>query len=140
MSPANLPPIEVKELAYETMSTVLGLDPDSVDPEKEYRWVNRSSVKMARAKMKGYSLVKTDSGVTPLIEVDNAGDGTIVAGDLILMATDKEQFRERKNAQVQVALQRTQRAGEEVLERGKRLGVKTRVISAGDDIDEEDDD
>ena len=129
------PKVDVAPREYGEMRTVLGLDAESLESGKAYRWVNRSAVKVARARLKGYRIVSKDSGVVPLIEVENGADGSIIAGDLVLMETDKARYKARKASEVDLAIERTKRSGDDVLERGKRLGVKTRVIDDDDDED-----
>lgn len=120
-----VPEVTVRPREYDDMASVLGLDPDTIDKSRHYRWVNRSSVKLARARMKGYQIVRKDDGVTPLVDVETGPDGAIIAGDLVLMSTDKATFQRRKQKEVEVALLRTQRAGDDTLRHGKRLGIKT---------------
>jgi len=123
--PVPIPPtVETHQREYDDMASVLGLDPGTTDPNKEYRWVNRSAVKVARAKIKGYSMVRRGD-VTPLVDVDIGPDNSLLAGDLVLMSTDKAVYKRRKQKEQDLTLSRTQRAGEESLEKGKRLGIKT---------------
>ncbi len=122
--PPPVPKVEVRPRAYDDMASVLGLDPDTTDPTRHYRWVNRSHVKVARAKMRGYQLVKKNE-VQPYIDVETGPDGAIVAGDLVLMSTDKATFARRKQKEVDLAISRTSRAGDDTLQRGKKLGIKT---------------
>jgi len=134
---AKVPEVDVRSREYDNMQSALGLDPDSLESGKSYRWVNRSAVKVARAKIKGYRLCEAGSGITPLIEVENMANGTIVAGDLVLMETDTAALKGRKAREVDLAIQRTKRAGEDVVKKGKSLGIKTRVITDDDDDDED---
>lgn len=116
--------VTVRDRAYDDMGSVLGLDPSSIDPNKHYRWVNRTAVKVARAKIKGYTIVP-QGAVKPLVEVENGPDSSMIAGDLVLMSIDKGAFVRRKKKEHDLTLARTQQAGEDTLQHGEKLGIKT---------------
>jgi len=123
-SAPEVPATEVRNRAYDEMASVLGLQAGTTDPNRVYRWVNRSAVKTARARMKGYSVVKKGE-VETLVDVESGPDDSLIAGDLVLMSVEKDVFLARKKREVELAIARTQQAGDDTLQKGKKLGIRT---------------
>jgi len=131
---SDLPAVNVSDLR--DREEVLGLDPDTIEPGTHYRWVNSSPQRIARHKMRGYRLVKKEDGVLPIIPVDDASDGTIRAGDMVLMACSEEAYRGRRQLAEDTAAFRTRQSGKDVRKSAKRKGVRT--FTRDPDEDDED--
>lgn len=119
-------------------SDVLGLDPETTKPGVHYRWVSANPSRVARHQMKGYRMVTREDGVLPVIPVDNAGDGTVRVGDMILMQCPEESFQARRKAYESEAIRRTGDPKKEVRKKAKKRGIRsfTRLRSEGDEDEE----
>ena len=74
------------------ISSALELDPRTTDPNMHYRWVRNDPLRITKARLKGYDIVKASKdGPSPVVSVGDAADGTIRVGDVILMACSKAQ-------------------------------------------------
>lgn len=68
------------------------VDPESLDPDMHYRFVQNRPQRIARMRSRGYKVVSaSEDGVKTLLE-DEAADDTIRDGDTVLMATPKPRF------------------------------------------------
>jgi hypothetical protein len=102
-SPANerpeslIPNVRITE--RRDVHSMLQLDDSTVDENRHYRFVRRDSMAMTKAKLKGYSLELTREGGPRLLgEVnEDAADGTISVGDVVLMSCPKELFQQGRD-------------------------------------------
>jgi len=87
------------------VESMLELDPETLNPNMNYRFVKDEPLNISRKRMKGYRpVLKEDNGVKTLVEADDQGDGLIRVGDTILMACPKGAFKRRqKEARVRAA-------------------------------------
>lgn len=121
---SELPLINVTE--RHEMELALSLDPDTMDPNRHYRWVQDSGVRIAKHRAKGYTIErKSESGVVPLVEVDDAADGTIRVGDTVLMSCPKDKYDARKRSQEELSLQRAQKATKAAKRKAREIARKT---------------
>lgn len=82
------------------LSTLTELDLASLDPKFEYRWVHKSPFKVARAKARGYVIVRPEEeeGILSVVgDSPEASDGTFSIGDVILMKLAKAEHRARRH-------------------------------------------
>lgn len=71
------------------------LDEETMDPNRHYRWTNVAKVN--QRKLQGYEIeLHREGGPKPLAQGEDAGDGTIRSGDLILMSCPKEIHQNRQ--------------------------------------------
>jgi hypothetical protein len=84
----EVPQIEVEA---RDLGTLTELDPSTLDPGYVYRWVHKLPLKVARAKAKGYELVKPSEEQILNVVGDSpeAEDGTYTLGDVVLMRVKK---------------------------------------------------
>lgn len=132
---SKLPVVEVTD--RRDNEAVLGLDPETMDPNKHYRWVNATPQRVARHKMRGYRLVTREDGVIPIIPVDDAGDSSVRVGDMVLMQCDVDAFNARRQLAEQKAIQRTRNTAAEVKAKAKRKGIRTFSKEPDEDEDED---
>lgn len=92
--------LDLKVESLENLGSMLELDPQTLDPNFKYRWVNENNLKVARARAKGYRAVDPE-----VEEVRNAvGDspevvgGVYKVGDVVLMRTPISTYRGRRKA------------------------------------------
>lgn len=93
----EVPQVEVQE---RDLGTLVELDLSTLDPGFTYRWVNKSQLKVARAKAKGFKIVDPaeDEGIHNLFGDDiEAQDGTYTVGDVVLMKMPKERHKARRH-------------------------------------------
>ena len=101
--PGRNPKPEVPELnvqSLEDAGSMIALDPDSLDPEFSYRWVNVDPRKIGRAKARGYVYVKSDEGIMNTVgDSPEVKDGRYYVMDVVLMKcrVDVRKARRRKN-------------------------------------------
>lgn len=90
--------IEVKD---RELGTLLEIDPKLLDPKFTYRWVHKSSLKIARQKARGYVIVNPaeEKILDANGESPEAEDGTYTLGDVVLMKILKDEYRARRHAQ-----------------------------------------
>jgi hypothetical protein len=131
---SKLPVVDVQE--HRDNESVLGLDPETIDPGKHYRWVNATPQRVARHKMRGYRLVSREDGVVPIIPVDDAGDSSIRVGDMVLMQCDVDAYKARRQLAEDKAISRTKQPANEVKAKAKRKGIRTFVKDPDEDEDE----
>lgn len=126
------------EVYNRELGTLVELDSASLDPNFQYRWVNRAPQKVARAKARGYIVVDpSKEEIKNLVgESPEASDGTYTIGDVILMKLLKSDFRARKKAvkrktdkRLKSPVRRFRRAAREG---GLREGRDIEVISKKD--------
>lgn len=132
---SDLPAIDVKDLR--DREEILGLDPDTIEAGRHYRWVQSSPQRIARHKMRGYRFVTKEDGVLPVIPVDEAGDGTIRVGDMVLMSCAEDAYRGRRQLAEDTATFRTSQAGKDVRKSAKKKGVRTFTREPNEDDDDE---
>lgn len=80
--------------------SLLDLDPNSLDPERHYRWARADDLRIARMKAKGYRIEEVDEE-HPILNMlgEKPGDtseGVYRVSDVILMSTKKQVFRVRR--------------------------------------------
>jgi len=132
---SSLPAVSVNDLR--DREEVLGLDPDTIEAGRHYRWVNASPQRVARHKMRGYRFVTKEDGVLPIIPVDDASDGTIRVGDMVLMSCAEDAYRGRRQLAEDTAVFRTGQAGKDVRKSAKKKGVRTFTREPGEGDDDE---
>lgn len=107
------------------ISSALELDPRTVDPNMHYRWVRNDPLRITKARLKGYDIVKaTKDGPTPYVSVGDSADGTIRVGDVILMACTKAQYELGRVEVKQTADDRLRRVTQPVKKLAKDTGVQ----------------
>jgi hypothetical protein len=126
-------PIEAVDRRHLSDSAVL--DPDSLDPNLHYRFVQHRPTQVARAKMAGYRIVSpTDSGVKTIHDQeDGHPENVIKHGDRVLMATPKAKHKQNRDDLRRLTNQRLESNSQRVKELAKEKKVKLF------DKDEEDD-
>ena len=89
---------EIKVEPQEYLGSMLELDLAKLDPNFSYRWVHKSNLKIARAKAKGYRVVKPDEEQIQNVVGDSpeTEDGTFTVGDVILMKCPKSLHKARR--------------------------------------------
>jgi hypothetical protein len=86
-------------LSRENMATLLDLDTKTLDPAFKYRWVNKTSTKFSRAKLRGYILVEPDKEEIKTLgggEPDISTDGYYQCADVVLMKVPKARYKQRR--------------------------------------------
>lgn len=130
----EVPEVEVTDQSLE-LSSLVELDPSTLDPAYNYRWAHKTPLKVARLRAKGYEIVKPEE-----VEIKNAvgdspesEDGTYTVGDLVLMRCKKQIHRARRH---KIAKKTTQRLkGPEkkfrrtAKEKGRARGLDIEVIT-----------
>lgn len=107
------------------ISSALELDPKTTDPNMHYRWVRNDPLRITKARLKGYEVVKASKdGPTPMVSVDDAADGTIRVGDVILMACTKAQHALGRAEVKSTADDRLRRVTQPVKKLAKDTGVQ----------------
>lgn len=120
---SELPRVEVRENRH--VESLLQLDTQTTDPELHYRWVQDNPLKIARHKMRGYTMVSKESGVQTLARfTDEAGDTTIRIGDTILMSCPISEYNARKKSQRKFAAQRLAAPAKQFREQAKNRKAK----------------
>lgn len=99
--PNTAPRVLVKSRAAKDPN-ILDLDPQTLDPNKHYRWVrsrgDESHMSVTKHKLRGYQVEKkTEGGVKTLAEQEPRPDNVIAIGDLILMSCPKDVHERRQN-------------------------------------------
>lgn len=121
--------VEVQDL-YDPEESLI-LDPDSLDPNKHYRFVQDRPENMARKRHAGYQVVsRSKDKVKTIAETDGAADDTIRVGDSVLMWIPAGRYAARKSRKEQYVNDRieatTQRMREKI-ERAQAGGLKVRM-------------
>lgn len=80
------------------MDELLSLDPETMDPNKHYRFVKDTPLRVSRHRLRGYNPVSSDEGVTTNVDPTPAEDGLIRVGDVILMACARSTREARAEA------------------------------------------
>lgn len=123
MKGRDLPEVVSSEMR--DVNSLLELDESTLDPTRHYRWVRRAPLAVGKAKMKGYEVVHAESGVRTLAGfLDDAGDGTMVIGDVLLMSCPVDQWRARKRAQQKFANARLSAPAKQFKKNARRRRVK----------------
>jgi len=88
--------IEVRERRHESESAIL--DEDTLDKGMHYRFIQTRPAAVARAKLKGYRVVKpSEDGVKTLYDQEDAdAEDVIKHGDRILMAVPKARHQKHR--------------------------------------------
>lgn len=140
-SPKEVPEIEVYS---RELSTLTDLNPDSLDPNFNYRWVHKSALKISRQRARGYTIVKPSEEdiLNAAGEAPEAADGTYTIGDVILMKIKKTDFRARKHAQKRKTDKRlkgpVRKFKRDAREKGASRGQIVEVITTKDPHGKED--
>ena len=117
--------VEVSDERRE-VSSMLELDPDTMEPGMSYKFVREDRMRIARHKMRGYRVVlMSESTVRPYVEFDDSGDGAIRVGDTILMQCPTEKVERRKKQEEQVTTRRLNAPKKAVQDKAKRAGIRT---------------
>lgn len=129
----KLPEVKAQELRE--VSTLLELDPETMDPIKHYRWVRSHPLQVGKARMRGYAIEeKREGGVRTLAGfLDDTGDSTMRVGDVILMSCDLKEFRKRKRAQVKVSEARLSAPAKQFKRNARRRRVRVIKDEEGDE-------
>lgn len=73
------------------------LDLETLDPNKQYRWVTNTPLAISARISKGYRLVSASAdGVDTLIDNGKSPDDNIYNGDSVLMCCDKALYEARR--------------------------------------------
>lgn len=138
--PTNLTHAEVTvESREDAMRSLLDLDPSTLDRGFKYRWVYKASLKVARKKAKGYTVVNpsTEPGIKNLVgdSPDIAEDGTYTVMDVVLMRCPKsvhkarrKRVKERTDDRIRGPV-RKYKATAKKLGRSRRLSAPVKVIT-----------
>lgn len=119
----KLPEVHTSEIR--DVNSLLELNPETLDPTKHYRWVRESPLKIGKAKMRGYEVVHQDDGVQTLAGfIDDAGDGIMRIGDVILMSCPLPGYRARKRAQLKFANARLAAPAKQFKKNARRRRVR----------------
>lgn len=133
--PQEVPEVEVKSREY---STLTDLDKSQLDPSFEYRWVNKSPLKVARKKAMGYSIVdpSTEEILNGIGEAPDTADGTYTIGDVVLMKIPKVEHRARRVASKRKTDKRlkgpVRKFKRAAVEKGSQRGEEIEVITRKD--------
>lgn len=107
------------------LESMLTLDPSTVDPNKRYKFVREDRLRVARHKMRGYKFTHLEEGgVRPLVDFDNAGDGLIRVGDMILMEIDRTVAERRQKANEDLATARLGDPRKKLKDKAAERGVR----------------
>ena len=92
----EVPQLQVECLEH--LCSMLELDPSTLDPNFKYRWVNAASLKLARARAKGYRTVDAEVETIKNAVGDSpeAEGGVYRVGDVILMKTPIATYKSRR--------------------------------------------
>jgi hypothetical protein len=128
----KLPEVQTQELRE--LNSLLELDPETTDASKHYRWVRSDALRVGKAKLRGYSVVKKEDGVKTLAGyTDDTADGLMRIGDTILMACDLEGYRKRKRAQVKLSGARLSAPAKQFKRNARRRRVRIIKDEEGDE-------
>jgi hypothetical protein len=96
---ANSKEVPKVEVQQQDLGTLSQLDPDTLDPKFVYRFVHKSSLKVARARAKGYVIVvpAEEKILNAVGDSPEAEDGTYTVGDVVLMKCAKDTHRSRRH-------------------------------------------
>lgn len=131
-SKVQIPDVSAQDLRE--VSTLLELDPETTDPAKHYHWFREAALRIGKAKMKGYEIVKKEDGVKTLAGfTDDAADGIMRVGDVILMACDKAEYRKRKKALLKFGESRLSAPAKQFKRNARRRRVKVIRDEEGDE-------
>jgi hypothetical protein len=119
------PAIGVKDRKHEDAS-FLELDEETMDPTRHYRWVRRGAndSSIVRHKQLGYELEERGGEVRTKATPDNAGDTTIVIGDVVLMSCPVEVYDARVKKQFARREEILASTSAETERRAKEKGIK----------------
>lgn len=117
------PQVQVTDERRDVQS-MLELVEETLDPNLTYKWVHDSKMRMARHRMRSYRPVPLNSGVKTVVEPDDAGDGLIRVGDVILMAAPKSVVQRRKEDQEVFTTQRLAAPKKTMREKAQKHGVE----------------
>lgn len=119
----ELPKVSTHE--FRDVQSLLELDQATLDPTRHYRWIRESPLKVGKAKMRGYEVVHQDDGVQTLAGfLDDAGDGIMRIGDVILMSCPLKGYRTRKRAQQKFANARLAAPAKQFKKNARRRQVR----------------
>lgn len=77
---------------------------ETLDPSKQYRWVQNTPLQIAKRTTQGYQLVsRKEDGVETLVDNGRAPDDSIYNGDSVLMCCEKELVAGRRIRTNQIA-------------------------------------
>lgn len=132
MSSPRLPDVATQDLREVT--TLLELDPSTLDAAKHYRWTREAPLAVGKAKMRGYEVVHIADGVRTLAGfLDDRGDGIMRVHDTILMACDLKEYRKRKRAQHKLGEARLSAPAKQFKRNARRRRVKIIKNEEGDE-------
>jgi hypothetical protein len=122
-SAEGLPNVEVAELA--DSEVLFYLDPESLDPELQYGFVQERDANILKRKIRGYRFVTEEDGVRTLSDVIGPGaDGRIRVGDTVLMCVKKD-YKERRQKELEKrSRMRLEGPERRFLKKAKQMGVK----------------
>lgn len=91
--------VPIVDVQQQDLGTLSQLDLSSLDPKYIYRLVHKSNLKVARAKAKGYVIVRPEEEEIKNAVGDSpeAEDGTYTVGDTVLMKCPKDTHRARRH-------------------------------------------
>lgn len=138
---ADQPTSPVSESSVRTHkdSQMMDLVPETMDPNKHYRWVRSRGEEyhsaVTKAKMKGYTPVKqSKGGVQTVVQPDNRTDGVIAIGDCILMECPKALHLRRTNERFRHNESLLAAASAETEQMAKEKGIKVIKDSDHDNV------
>lgn len=87
------------EVIQQDLGSLSQLDSRTLNPKFVYRFVHKSSLKVARAKARGYVIVKPEEEtiLNAVGDSPEAEDGTYTIGDVVLMKCPKDVHRARRH-------------------------------------------
>ncbi len=122
---ADLPKVEVRQQAHDSISSLLELDHSTTDSTRHYRWVSTSPRSLGNAKIRGYEFVSRSQGVkTRAGYLDDAGDDYLHIQDVVLMSCDLAQWERRKKKDSKVANSRLSAPKKQFKTRAKARRVR----------------
>ena len=117
------------------------LDPESLNPEKHYRFIQARPGRVARARKQGYKpVLRSDEDAPKLIEELDSGDSVddlIRDGDRILMSVPKERKKHREKQLKKLQSQRMKAPVSSFKEKVKKAEGATRKRIRVDTANEE---
>jgi hypothetical protein len=127
-------PIEVRDRRHPSESSLL--DQETLDPKFHYRFIQERPTSVARAKLKGYRVVKTDEDKVKTVydQEDETPQNIIKHGDRILMKVPKAKHKSNRKEVSDQANQRLLSANQKVRQKAREMGLQLH------EVDEEDED
>lgn len=74
-----------------------GLDPDTLDPNKYYRWVHNRPQRIARMRSKGFTFSSPEEVATTTGQESHTADDKIINGDTVLMEQPLKKHKESRD-------------------------------------------